>query len=137
LAELVADTDHVEEISAIVEETLERAERNQELWAVPEALRVKGELMLSRNKPDLGLAEECFVRSLDLARAQGALSWELRTGISIARLMRKQGRIEEARNLLRAVYARFTEGFETSDLRRAKQLLDELGEVLEQPPRSA
>jgi tetratricopeptide (TPR) repeat protein len=132
-AEVVANEGHfqeisaiVEEISAMVEEALERAERNQALWSVPEALRVKGELMLSRNKPDLGLAEESFVRSLDLARAQGALSWELRTGISIARLMRKQGRIEGARNLLRAAYARFTEGFETSDLRRAKQLLDEL-----------
>jgi len=71
-AEVVANAGHVAEILAIVNETLERAKRNQELWAFPEALRIKGELLLSRNEPDHGLAEECFVRSLDRARAQGA-----------------------------------------------------------------
>jgi len=125
-AEAVANAGHVEEISAIVDETLERAERNEELWAFPEALRLKGELLLSQEKPDAGLAEEYFARSLDLARAQGALSWELRTAMSIARLRRNEGRRAEVRDLLRAAYARFTEGFETSDLKRAKQLLDEL-----------
>jgi predicted ATPase len=113
-------------MSAIVDETLERAERNQELWAFPEALRVKGQLLLSRNGPNPALAEEYFVRSLDLARAQGALSWELRTAISIAHLKRKQGQREAARELLGAAHARFTEGFETADLKQAKQLLDEL-----------
>ncbi len=127
-AEVVAKAGHLEEISAIVDETLERAERNQELWAVPEALRIKGELLLSRNEPDPGLAEEYFVRSLDRARAQGAPSWELRTAISIARLQRHQGKREEAGNLLELAYGRFTEGFDTADLKRAKQLLDELAE---------
>jgi predicted ATPase/DNA-binding winged helix-turn-helix (wHTH) protein len=126
-AEAVAHAGHVEEISAIVDEALERAERNQELWAFPEALRVKGELLLSRSEPDPGLAEAYFVRSLDRARAQGAPSWELRTAISIASLKRKQGRREEARDLLGTAYARFTEGFATGDLKRAQQLLDELG----------
>ncbi len=126
-AEAVANAGHVEEISAIVDETLERAERNQELWAFPEALRLKGELLLLQNESNLGLGEKYFVRSLDLARAQGALSWELRTATSIARLKRMQGRREEARDLLGTAYARFTEGFETDDLKRAKQLLKELG----------
>jgi predicted ATPase len=77
-----------------------------------------------QNEP--GLAEEYFARSLDRARAQGAPSWELRTAISIAHLKRKQGRSEEARDLLGTAYARFTEGFETADLKQTKQLLDEL-----------
>src|SRR5260370_18034536 len=77
-AEIVANSGHVEEISAIVDETLERAERNQELWAFPEALRLKGELMLVQNEPDPGLAEEYFVRSLDRARTQGTPAWDLR-----------------------------------------------------------
>jgi hypothetical protein len=123
-AEVVANAGHVEEISAIVDETLERAERNQEFWAFPEALRLKAELLLLQNEP--GLAEEYFARSLDRARAQGAPSWELRTAISIAHLKRKQGRSEEARDLLGTAYARFTEGFETADLKQTKQLLDEL-----------
>lgn len=124
--EAVADAGHVEEMLAIVDETLERAEHNEELWAFPEALRVKGQLLLSRNEPNSALAEGYFVRSLDLARAQGALSWELRTAISIARLKRNQGQREAARELLGAAYARFTEGLETADVKQAKQLLDEL-----------
>jgi predicted ATPase len=71
-------------------------------------------------------AEKQFLLSLDWARRQQTLSWELRTATSLARLRRDQHRIEEARDLLRSVYARFTEGFETVDLTTAKALLDEL-----------
>ena len=81
--------------------------------------------MLQRN-PDPALAKEYFVRSLDHARASGALSWELRTALSLARLERTQGRTREARQLLQSVYDRFTEGFDSLDLKRAKQLLREL-----------
>jgi len=136
-AEIVANAGHVEEISAIVDETLERAERNQELWAFPEALRIKGELLLARNEPDPGLAEEYFVGSLDRARTQGTPSWELRTAMSIARLKRHQGKREEARGLLELAYGRFTEGFDTADLKRAKQLLSELGGAPERQASSA
>jgi predicted ATPase len=58
-----------------------------------------------------------------VAREQGALSWELRASMTVARLRAKQGRADEGRQQLRAVYARFTEGFETVDLQAAKQLL--------------
>jgi predicted ATPase/DNA-binding winged helix-turn-helix (wHTH) protein len=136
-AEVVANAGHVDEVSTIVDETLVRAERNQELWAFPEALRIKGELLLSQNEPNSRLAEDYFARSLDLARSHGALSWELRTATSIARLKRKQGRTEEARGLLLPAYARFTEGFDTADLKRALLLLDELGGAPEQQTRSA
>jgi predicted ATPase len=71
------------------------------------------------------VAEDHFRRSLDLARRQGALSWELRTAMSLARSQRHQGRIGEARDLLTSVYGRFTEGFGTADLQSAKRLLDE------------
>jgi predicted ATPase len=127
-AEAVGNAGHVEEILVIVDETLERAEHNHEFWAFPEGLRIKGELLLSRNEPDSGLAEEYFMRSLDRARAQGALSWELRSAISIARVKRTLGQKARARDLLQSTYRRFTEGFETADLKRAKQLLDELAE---------
>jgi predicted ATPase/DNA-binding winged helix-turn-helix (wHTH) protein len=136
-AEVVAKAGHVEEISAIVDETLERAVRNQELWAFPEALRLKGELLLVQNEPDPGLAEEYFVRSLDRARTQGTPSWELRTAMSIARLKRHQGTREEARGLLELAYGRFTEGFDTADLKQAKQLLSELGGAPERQASSA
>ena len=61
-----------------------------------------------------------------LARAQQAKSWELRAAMSMPRLWRDQGKRTEARNLLAPVYGWFTEGFETSDLKEAKALLDEL-----------
>jgi hypothetical protein len=71
-------------------------------------------------------AEECFLRDLDTARAQGAKSLELRTATSLARLWRDQGKRAAARDLIAPIYACFTEGFDTGDLIDAKALLEEL-----------
>jgi predicted ATPase len=76
--------------------------------------------------PDVIEAERHFVRSLELARRQSSLAWELRTATSLARLRSLQGRRDEARDVLAPVYARFTEGFESPDLAAARHLLDEL-----------
>ena len=67
-------------------------------------------------------AEDHFRQALDWARRQGALSWELRAATSLARLWWRQGRGKEGFELLAPVYDRFTEGFETADLRSAKAL---------------
>jgi predicted ATPase len=61
-----------------------------------------------------------------MARQQEALSWELRAATSLARLWRDQGRVREGHDLLMPIYARFIEGFGTSDLVTARTLLDEL-----------
>jgi hypothetical protein len=126
LAGVVADAECADEILPIIDEELESAERDQTHSTWPETLRMKGELLLLQGDRDLLLVTECFKRSLDRARAQGALSWELRTALSLARLERTQGRAREARQLLQSVYDRFTEGFDTSDLKCARQFLDEL-----------
>jgi predicted ATPase len=63
---------------------------------------------------------------MDLAREQSALAWELRTATSLAHLWGRQRRYDEAERILRPVYDRFTEGFDTPDLGAAKRLLDEL-----------
>ena len=94
---------------------------------VPEMLRIKGEILAGQASPDLAGAEAAFQLSLDLARRQTALSWQLRTTISLARLRRGQGLHKEADDLLRPLYGRFTEGFETTDLKAARALLAELG----------
>jgi tetratricopeptide (TPR) repeat protein len=91
---------------------------------LPEIMRIKGELLASG--PHLSEAEHWFSRSLDLAREQSALAWELRTATSLAHLRARQGRGDEALRILRPVYDRFSEGFDTFDLRAAKRLLDEL-----------
>lgn len=127
-AEFAADAAScIQEISPIIDEELERTERHQELWTLPNALRVKGELLLLQDDPDPERAKEYFRRSLYCAHSQGALSWELRAAMSLARLERSQGRTDKARQLLQGVYDRFTEGFDTVDLKRAKRLLAELG----------
>ena len=75
---------------------------------------------------DATVAEDHFRQALDSARRQGALSWELRAATSLARLWHGQNRRAEALALLRPVYDRFTEGFDTADLKAAKALLDTL-----------
>jgi predicted ATPase len=112
---------------SIIDEALARSERNEEGWCVAELLRIKGELIPREGAPQAAAAaEEHFLRSLDWARRQGALSWELRTATSLARLQQDQGRAAEARSLLQSVYDRFSEGFETADLKTAKAHLDSM-----------
>jgi predicted ATPase len=96
---------------------------------MPEVLRLKGELVLLQGAPGAAAAaEDCFRQALDWARRQGALSWELRAATSLARLLRDQGRSADALALLQPVYDRFTEGFDTTDLKVAKALLEALAE---------
>jgi predicted ATPase len=92
---------------------------------MPELLRIKGEVLLQR-KPNAIDAEDHFLRSLAWARRQGALSWELRSATSLARLWRDQARTKEAHELLAPVYHRFTEGFDTVDVKAAKALVESL-----------
>jgi tetratricopeptide (TPR) repeat protein len=120
------DAKAVEGLS-IIDDALARSERNEERWCVAELLRIKGELILRQGAPQAAMAaEEHFLHSLDWARRQGALSWELRTSTSLARLQHDQGRIADARSLLQSVYDRFSEGFETADLKTARARLNAL-----------
>jgi predicted ATPase len=110
-----------------IDEALALSESDEERWCVAELLRIKGELLLSEGGPDAAeAAEDYFGQALDWARRQGALSWELRSATSLARLWRDQNRTRAAREILAPVYDRFTEGFETADLRTAELVLDGL-----------
>ena len=125
LAEVLMTSAQLDEAFATADEALKRTEYSNALWWMPEAIRIKGEVLLSCNS-DSNQAEHHFRRSLDLAHRQGALSWELRAATSLARLLRDQGRSAKALALLHPVYDRFTEGFDTADLKAAKALLDAL-----------
>ena len=108
---------------------LDRSERTEGRWYVAELQRIRGELLLLEGAPGAAAAAEGhFWQSLDWARRQGALSWELRAATSLARLLRDRGRSADATALLQPVYDRFTEGFDTADLKAAKALLDVLAE---------
>ena len=76
--------------------------------------------------PDPAKAEDSFRTALAIAREQGTRGYELRAATSLARLWREQGRRTEARDLLAPVYAAFTEGFDTPDLKDAAELLSKL-----------
>ena len=101
-------------------------QKTKETWWEAEVSRVAGEIALKPREPDPAKAEAYFERALEVARQQQAKSWELRAAISLARLWRSQGKVQEARELLAPVYGWFTEGFDTRDLKEAKALLEEL-----------
>jgi tetratricopeptide (TPR) repeat protein len=104
------------------------AEPADALWSLPEVLRVDAGLLLWHGGPDAAEAAEAkLLRSLQVAREQSALSWELRSAMSLARLRRGGPRGAEARDLLAATYGRFTEGFDTVDLMATRRFLDEAG----------
>jgi predicted ATPase len=71
-------------------------------------------------------AEASLHNAIEVARHQQAKSWELRATVSLCRLWQQQGRMDEARQMLAAIYSWFTEGFDTPDLQEAKALLEEL-----------
>ena len=96
-------------------------------WYAPELLRIKGEVLLQKGASQLAqAAEDCFNQAAQMAREQGALFWELRIALSLARLRVSHGRHHEARAPLASVYDRFTEGFATADMQAARTMLDEL-----------
>jgi predicted ATPase/DNA-binding winged helix-turn-helix (wHTH) protein len=126
IAEALAHAGRIAEGLAAIEEAIDRSERTEERWRMAELLCVNGELLLSQDAGGSAAAEHHFRQALDLARRQGALSWELRAATSLARLLRNQGCPAVALATLQPVYERFTEGFETVDLKAAKALLDDL-----------
>jgi predicted ATPase len=127
MAEALGRAGKIADGLAVAEGAIERSEQNEGHWAIAELLRVKGELLLLRGAPAAAAAaEDHFRQALGWARRQEALSWELRAAMSLARLLRDQGRPADAMALLQPVYDRFTEGFDTADLKAAKALLDTL-----------
>ncbi len=108
----------------VIEQAVERSDRNDERWCAAEVLRVKGDLLHRRGAFEA--ADAAFVAAKEWAERQGALSWSLRIATSAARLWQDTGRAAAAGAELAAVCARFTEGFDTADYRDARAVLDGL-----------
>jgi predicted ATPase len=127
LAEALGRAGQIANGLAAIEEAIVRSERNEERWAIAELLRIRGGLLLLQGESGAAVAaEDHYQQALGWARRQGALSWELRAATSLARLLYDQNRSAEAIALLAPIYNRFTEGFETADLKTAKALIDRL-----------
>jgi predicted ATPase len=127
LARGLAATGQLSEAIALIEHTIRQVDRNGDFCYMPELLRVKGGLLLSMPDPGTGEAEACFMQSPEWSRRQGAHGWELRTAMDLATLLADRGQRENRRAQLQPVYAQFSEGFDTADLKAAGRLLAGLG----------
>jgi predicted ATPase len=118
----------LDEAANVVSEAMAAAGRREDgqHWYAPELLRIKADILLRQSADQSGLAEDCFAQAAEMARGQGARTWELRIALSLAHLRAAQGRRDEAKQILAPVYDSFTEGFDTTDLKEAKRFLDAL-----------
>jgi tetratricopeptide (TPR) repeat protein len=118
-----------EEGSALIEQALQFALAAGYRLKVPSLLLSKGDILLWESSGDNSTqAEKCYKETLDWARENGAMSWELRAALKLCKLWGQQGKIDSAYNLLFPIYSWFTEGFDTPDLKDASELLNELSD---------
>ena len=109
----------IERVEDFIEETDER-------FFHAELLQLKGQLLTHYDK--INEAEACTLKAVQIAQEQKAKTLELRAVMSLARLWAGKGRAEEAYNVLKGVYRWFTEGFDTPDLKEARELLKNLAQ---------
>ena len=125
LAKAYAELGQIDDAWRCIGEAIKTIETTKERWYEVEVYRMAGEIAL-KSPERATKAEAYFGQALVIARAQQAKSWELRAALSMARLLSAQGEPDKATDLLAPVYGWFTEGFDTSDLKEAKALLDTL-----------
>ena len=129
LASALAGLGRIDEALAAVDEAIASAGQpaTGQQWYVPELHRIRGEVLLQQaSDRSIPAAEDCFRQASEMAGEQGALFWQLRIALSLARLRISQGNHGEARSILAPIYHRFTEGFATTDLQAARTLIDAL-----------
>ena len=126
LASAYADLGQLKDAWGYIGEAISLIDSTKQKWCEAEVYRIAGEVALLSPSPDKAKAHAYFEHALAVARTQQAKSWELRAATSMARLWRDQGKPQQARELLAPVYNWFTEGFDTRDLKEAKELLDQL-----------
>jgi predicted ATPase len=125
-AEACLEAGRLDDGLSALTEALAAADEHEIRHYEAEMHRLKGELLLRRDDSNAIESQRCFERAIEIARRQSGKSFELRATTSLARLLDKRGRREEARAMLAEIYGWFTEGFDTRDLREAKALLDAL-----------
>lgn len=130
VAEAYRKAGQIEEGLSAVTGALARVHETGTRYYEAELHRIKGELLLKSGVQSLESrvqeAESCFQKTLEVAWTQSAKSLELRAVTSLSRLWQKQGKTEEARQILAEIYGWFSEGFDTADLKEARELLQGL-----------
>lgn len=118
--------DRFDEARGLLDEAVELIDQTGHRIHEAEVHRVLGELHQQQLTPTADAAEASFLKALEVARAQEAKGWELRAATSLARLWESRGKRREAYELIAPIYNWFTEGFDTHNLKAARQLLESL-----------
>jgi ATP/maltotriose-dependent transcriptional regulator MalT len=126
LAEGLAKAGRRELAYSTICEAVTWAETRDRTLDLIDLLRVKGEILTSMSPQNTSEGEACLLHSLEPARQRGLLSYELRSGISLARLWAGRGQRDKALELLDPIFNRFSEGLQTRDLVAAANLLQQL-----------
>ena len=124
MAEGLRKTGQLAEALFTINGAIARATNSGVEFNLPDLLRIKSQILAAQD--DRESAMNCLTEALTVARAQSALAWELRSTMALAGLLSEDGQRDQARQALALVYDRFTEGFETADLRLARALLEDL-----------
>jgi predicted ATPase/DNA-binding winged helix-turn-helix (wHTH) protein len=123
-AEGLRKTGQFEEALFTINGAIARATNSGVEFYLPELLRIRSQILAAQNERESAM--NCLAQALAVARAQSALAWELRSAMVLARLLCEGGERDQARDTLASVYERFTERFETADLKSARTLLEDL-----------
>jgi predicted ATPase/DNA-binding winged helix-turn-helix (wHTH) protein len=126
LAEGLRKTGQFEEALLTIDGAIARSKNHGATFDLAELLRIKAEVLAVMPRHGRALAMDCLNEAIAVAREQSALALELRSATGLARLLSESGQRDEARHMLALVYDRFTEGFETPDLRTACRLIKDL-----------
>jgi predicted ATPase/DNA-binding winged helix-turn-helix (wHTH) protein len=124
LAEGLRKTGQFKEALFTINGAITRATNSGVEINLSELLRIKSQILVAQHDRESAL--NCLTEALTVARAQSALAWELRSAMALARLLAEDGQRDQPRHALAIVYDRFTEGFETTDLKLARTLLEDL-----------
>jgi DNA-binding winged helix-turn-helix (wHTH) protein/predicted ATPase len=127
IAQAFLKAKQAEQADSVLTKELKRAQDTGIRYYEAELHRIKGEALLRRSFSSQKEAVTCFHKAIDLSRNQGAKSLELRAIISLSHLWQKQGKKPEARKILQEIYGWFSEGFDTADLKEAKELVRRFG----------
>jgi predicted ATPase len=123
-AEGLRKTGQFEEALFTIDGAIARAKNSGVEFDLSELLRIKSQILLARH--DRESAKNCLIEAIAVARAQSALAWELRSTMALARMLSENGQRDQARDTLALVYDRFTEGFDTADLKLARAIIEDL-----------
>jgi predicted ATPase len=123
LAEGLRKIGQFEEALFTINGAIARATSSGVEFYLSELLRIKSQILAAQHDRE---SVNCLTEAIAVARAQSALAWELRSTMVLARMLSEDGQRDQARDTLALVYDRFTEGFDTADLKLARALLEDL-----------